>query len=107
MVRIFEGINVVSISVPDLAREFYRDVLDLGEPLYDLADAGWVEFRSGSPSGNIAVTKAPPDWQATIGTTVVLNVKDCHAAWEELKRRVVRCEDPVAFPALLEVPCYS
>lgn len=44
------------------------------------------------------MTKAPPDWQATIGTTVVFNVKDCHAAWEELKRRGVRCEDPEAFP---------
>jgi predicted enzyme related to lactoylglutathione lyase len=100
MAQIFDGINVVSICVPDLdvAREFYRDVLDLGEPLYDLPDAGWIEFRSGSSSGNIAVTKAPPDWQASAGTTIVLNVKDCRVAWEELKRRSVRCEEPVVFP---------
>jgi catechol 2,3-dioxygenase-like lactoylglutathione lyase family enzyme len=46
-VKIFEGINVVSLSVTDLddARRFYRDVLSLGEPLYDLPDAGWIEFR--------------------------------------------------------------
>ena len=100
MAQIFDGINAVSICVPDLdaAREFYRDVLELGEPLYDLPDAGWVEFRAGSPSGNIAVTKAPPDWRASTGTTIVLNVKDCHVAREELQQRGVRCEEPVVFP---------
>jgi hypothetical protein len=52
--------HVVSISVPDLdeAKRFYRDVLGLGAPIYDLPDAGWIEFSSGGPSGNIAVTKA-------------------------------------------------
>lgn len=100
MTKIFEGINVVSICVPDLdaARDFYRDVLGLGEPLYDLPEAGWVEFQSGSASGNIAVTKPPPHWQPGISTTVVFNVSDCHAAWEELKSRGVRCEEPVVFP---------
>ena len=39
---LFRGINVVSIAVPDLDRScaFYRDALGLGEPLYDLPDAG-------------------------------------------------------------------
>lgn len=40
----FRGVNVVSISVPDLAaaRTFYSKVLGLGAPVYDLADAaGW------------------------------------------------------------------
>jgi predicted enzyme related to lactoylglutathione lyase len=100
MTKIFEGINVVSICVPDLdaARDFYRDILGLGEPLYDLPEAGWIEFPSGSPSGNIAVTQALPDWQPAISTTVVFSVDDCHAAWEELKRRGVRCEEPLVFP---------
>ena len=99
-VNLFKGINVVSISVTDLERacEFYRDVLGLGEPIYDLPDAGWVEFRSGSPSGNIAVTTAEPHWQPNTGTTVVLNVADCHTACAELQRRGVHCEDPVVFP---------
>ena len=98
--KLFKGINVVSISVPDLdaAREFYRDVLGLGEPLYDLPDAGWIEFSSGSPSGNISVTTAGADWQPRKGTTIVFNVADCHAAYQELKRRGVRCEEPVVFP---------
>jgi predicted enzyme related to lactoylglutathione lyase len=98
--KIFEGINVVSLSVTDLddARRFYRDVLSLGEPLYDLPDAGWIEFRSGSTSGNIAVTKAERDWQPSKGTTVVLNVKDCREACRELRSRGVRCDDPIVFP---------
>jgi len=99
-VNLFKGINVVSISVTNLdqAREFYREVLGLGEPIYDLPDSGWVEFGSGGPSGNIAVTKAEPHWQPNRGTTVVLNVRDCHTACTELRRRGVHCEDPVVFP---------
>jgi predicted enzyme related to lactoylglutathione lyase len=99
-VNLLKGINVVSISVTDLdqARELYRDVLGLGEPIYDLPDAGWVEFGAGSPSGNIALTMAEPHWQPNTGTTVVLNVGDCHIACTELRSRGVHCEDPVVFP---------
>jgi predicted enzyme related to lactoylglutathione lyase len=98
--KLFQGINVVSISVSELnqARQFYRDVLDLGDPIYDLPDAGWVEFGSGGSSGNIAITTAESSWQPNPGTTIVLNVEDCHAACAELRRRGVRCEDPVVFP---------
>ena len=51
---LFRGINVVSIAVPDLdaARAFYRDVLGLGAPVYDLPDAGWIEFGTGG-GGNL------------------------------------------------------
>lgn len=96
----FRGINVVSIPVPDLdeARRFYRDTLGLGEPIYDLPDAGWVEFGSGGPSGNIAVTRAEDGWRPAVGTTIVLDVEDCEASWEELRRRGVKCEDPEVFP---------
>jgi len=96
----FKGINVVSISVTDLdkARAFYQDVLGLGEPIYDLPDAGWIEFGAGSPVGNIALTKAETAWQPIAGTTVVLNVEDCHAACTALRQRGVQCEDPVVFP---------
>jgi catechol 2,3-dioxygenase-like lactoylglutathione lyase family enzyme len=98
--RIFNGINVVSIAVPDLerAREFYRDVLGFGEPLYDLPEAGWIEFGSGAASGNVAVTAAEPGWTPGTGTTLVLDVADCHAACNELRARGVRCDDPVVFP---------
>ena len=96
---LFRGINVVSLSVPDLerGREFYRDVLALGAPLYDLPEAGWIEFTTGG-AGNLALTLAPPDWSPASGTTVVLDTADCDAACAALRARGVRCDDPVVFP---------
>jgi len=100
---LFRGINVVSISVTDLnaGRTFYRDVLELGEPEYDLPEAGWVEFRTGLANGNLALTRAEPGWMPSTGTTVVLNVEDCHAAVDTLRSRGVRCEDPQVFPGFV------
>jgi predicted enzyme related to lactoylglutathione lyase len=100
MMRLFTGINVVSIAVPDLdaARDFYRDVLGLGAPEYDLPEAGWIEFHTGAPGGNLAVTASEPGWAPSTGTTVVLNTADCFAACAELRARGVRCDDPVVFP---------
>jgi predicted enzyme related to lactoylglutathione lyase len=100
MMPLFTGINVVSIAVPDLdaARDFYANVLGFGAPEYDLPDAGWIEFRTGAPGGNLAVTAAEPGWQPSTGTTVVLNTADCFAACAELRARGVRCDDPVVFP---------
>jgi predicted enzyme related to lactoylglutathione lyase len=99
-VALFQGINVVSIAVPDLerGRSFYRDVLGLGPPVYDLPEAGWIEFPTGSTAGNLALTRAEPGWAPSEGTTVVLNTADCHAACAALRARGVRCDDPVEFP---------
>lgn len=96
----FEGVNVVSIMVPNLdeARVFYRDVLGLGKPIYDLPEAGWIEFGTGAPAGNLAVTPAEPGWWPSPGVTIVLNTPDCHQSADELRSRGVRCEDPVVFP---------
>ncbi|MFN0094180.1 MAG: VOC family protein [Dehalococcoidia bacterium] len=98
----FHGINVVSLSVPDLdkARRFYRDTLGLGEPVYDLAEAGWIEFATGGP-GNLSVTQAEGSWDASHATTVVLNVDDCVSAVDTLRARGVRCDDPVVFPGFV------
>ena len=98
--QIFEGINVVSISVTDLdrARAFYRDALGLGEPVYDLPEVGWIEFSTGSNAGNLSVTLAEPGWRPSFGTTAVLNVGDCDKAVAELRSRGVVCDDPVAYP---------
>jgi predicted enzyme related to lactoylglutathione lyase len=99
----FKGINVVSISVPDLdeARLFYREVLGLGAPVYDLPEAGWIEFSTGAENGNLSVTLAGPGWAPSFGTTVVLNVADCHAAAAELRRRGVACDEPQVFPGFV------
>lgn len=100
---LFQGINVVSISVPDLdtARAFYRDVFEFGEPIYDLPEAGWIEFGTGSDRGNISLTVAEDDWAPSTGTTIVLNVEDCFAAVEALRAKGVACEDPVIFPGFV------
>ena len=101
--QIFHGINVVSISVPDLqqAKEFYRKTLGFGEPLYDLPDAGWIEFSSGGACGNISIVQAELGWKPSSSTTLVLNVDDCRASAEELRRRGVQCEEPVDFPGFV------
>lgn len=98
--QLFKGINVVSIAVPDLdaARTFYGEVLGLGAPLYDLPEAGWIEFATGSPHGNVAVTTAEAGWQPSASVTIVFNTDDCHATCAELRARGVRCDDPQVFP---------
>jgi predicted enzyme related to lactoylglutathione lyase len=95
--QLVKGINVVSISVTDLdqAREFYGTVLGLGTPAYDLPDMGWVEFKSGSDYGNIAMTLTEPGWQPSTGTTVVLKTDDCYETRRELLSRDVLCDEPV------------
>jgi predicted enzyme related to lactoylglutathione lyase len=100
---LFDGINVVSISVTDLdaARHFYGTVLGLGEPVYDLPDAGWIEFATGAPHGNIAVTLAEQGWEPRVSTTIVFNTADCAATCAELRARGVRCDDPVVFPGFV------
>jgi catechol 2,3-dioxygenase-like lactoylglutathione lyase family enzyme len=99
-VQLFQGINVVSIAVPDLpaARHFYSVVVGLGEPVFDLPAAGWIEFATGVGSGNLAITSADSEAGPGRSTTVVLNTGDCFQACDELRRRGVRCDDPVVFP---------
>jgi predicted enzyme related to lactoylglutathione lyase len=96
---IFRGVNVISIVVPDLerAKAFYRDVLELGDPVYDLPDAGWIEFATGAVGGNLSITTSAFEKAGTHGTTVVLNTDDCRVSYEKLKGRGVRCEEPVEF----------
>jgi predicted enzyme related to lactoylglutathione lyase len=101
MTRLFKGINVVSITVADLdrSRRFYRETLGLGEPLYDLPEAGWIEFSTGRDcGGNLALVPVGPGWRPSAGTTVVFDVEDCHAAVADLRKRGVGCDDPQVFP---------
>jgi predicted enzyme related to lactoylglutathione lyase len=92
--QIFRGINVVSIAVPDLARAraFYQDTLALGSPVYDLPEAGWIEFATGADRGNLSITTHGYDPAGAQRTTVVFNTSDCRAAYESLRARGVRCE---------------
>jgi len=100
---VFQGINVVSIPVGDLdvAKAFYGEVLELGDPVYDLPDAGWIEFSSGGRGGNIAVTTADSEQAGANSVTIVFNVLDCAATIDRLRARGVRCDDPVTFPGFV------
>lgn len=97
--QLFQGINVVSLTVPDLAaaRAFYETTLGLGPPVYDLPEAGWVEFGTGGDGGNLSITLGDKDKAPSTSTTIVLNTPDCHAAQAALKARGVRCDEPVTF----------
>ncbi len=99
----FKGINVVSVTVTDLAqaREFYGTVLGLGAPVFDMEAIGWVEFSAGAENGNLSVTLAEANIQPGHGTTIVLNTDDCHRTAAALRARGVRCDDPVSVPGVI------
>jgi len=100
---LFPGINVVSIEVPDLeeARRFYGQVLELGEPAYDLPEHGWIEWRLPAKRTNVAVTLAGPGWQPHHNVTVVFDVDDCHRMREALIAKGVRCDEVVEVPGVV------
>jgi predicted enzyme related to lactoylglutathione lyase len=100
---LFKGINVVSVTVADLAaaRTFYSEVLGLGAPTYDFPDAGWIEFNTGAPAGALSIVPAEGPLRPTNSTTIVLNVESCASAVAELRRRGVRCDDPVGVPGMV------
>lgn len=100
---VFKGINVVSVTVPDLgvAKAFYETTLGLGAPVYDLPDAGWIEFSTGGQGGHLAITTEGYQNGSHATTTVVLETEDCHATCDTLRRRGVRCDDPVVFPGFV------
>lgn len=95
----FRGINAVSLAVPDLdaARRFYGETLGLGQPVYDLPDAGWIEFSTGGDGGNLAVTLADASAPKSPAITLILNVDDCAVAVALLRARGVECTDPETF----------
>jgi len=99
MMTFFKGINVVSITVSDLAtaKAFYSEVLGLGAPAYDMPEIGWLEWRTGNDA-NLAITLAAEPFTPSQQTTVVLNVDSCHDAVAALRQRGVRCDDPVGVP---------
>ena len=84
-----------------MAKSSYGEILELGEPVYDLPDAGWIEFSSGGPGGNIAVTETDAESVGQPGVTVVCDVQDCSASVEHVRAKGVRCDDPVTFPGFV------
>lgn len=96
-------VNVVSLAVTDLprARDFYGNTLGLGIPWFDDEALGWVEWGHRGQNGNLAITRAREELRPGGGTTPVLNSENCHALFAELRKRGVRCDEPVVIPGLL------
>jgi catechol 2,3-dioxygenase-like lactoylglutathione lyase family enzyme len=101
--KLLDGVNVVSLTVTDLARarRFYAETLGLGEPWFDDEAMGWVEWGAEGSNGNVAVTLPRDGSSPGGGTTPVFNTEDGQALFAELQGRGVRCEEPVAIPGLL------
>lgn len=100
--HLFKGINVVSLTVSDLARAkvFYSEVLGLVTPVYDMPEIGWIKWRTGNDA-NVAVTLAQTSFTPSIHTTVVFNVDDYHAAVAALRNRNVLCDEPIGVPGVV------
>jgi predicted enzyme related to lactoylglutathione lyase len=98
----FKGINVVAITVRDLAKAkaFYADVLGFGAPSLDMPEASWIEWRTGNDA-NISITQADGAFTPSHTTSIVFNVDNCHTAVAELRKRGVKCDDPVGIPGMV------
>ena len=100
---LLKGINVVSISVTDMdkGRDFYRNVLELGDPVIDMPDMGWIEFKFPAQTGHISLTKAEEGWKPGDSITIVMDTADCYATCKTLRERGVKCDDPVGIPNMV------
>jgi predicted enzyme related to lactoylglutathione lyase len=100
--QVFKGINVVSLTVSDLAKskKFFSDVLGFGSPAFDAPQAGWIEWDTGN-AAHMSITPAEGSFKPSDTTTIVFNVDNCHTAVAELRKRGVKCDDPVGIPGMV------
>lgn len=99
---LLKGLNTVSVPVTNwaTAKAFYHDTLGL-PIVIDIEEAGWCEFgESGKPTFAISLWRdATPPVRG--GTIPVFNVDDCAKAVAELRKRGVKCADPVTYPGMV------
>lgn len=100
---LLKGLSVVSVPVTDWAKAkaFYHDTLGL-PILYDVGEeVGWCEFgEDGKTTFAISLWRdATPPVRG--GTIAVFAVDDCAKATAELRRRGVKCADPVTYPDMV------
>ncbi|HJW83343.1 MAG TPA: VOC family protein, partial [Anaerolineae bacterium] len=102
---LFKGINVVSYNVTDWegAKTFYKDTLGLAPVAFLSDEAGWMEF-GGEHEAHLSINRwdgpdpVPP---RNGGATVVFTVDDASQVVAELRKRGVKCEDPVTIPGMV------
>ena len=92
--KLLGQVNVVSVTVTDLARAraFYGTTLGLGDPWFDSEEMGWIEWGADGRAGNLAVTLPRDGATPGGGTTPVLDTADASALHRALQQRGVRCE---------------
>ena len=101
---LLKNINVVSVPVTQAgwqsAKAFYRETLGLRET-FGSDDFGWVQYgwEGGTEIALNRWTEGTP--ARTGGPIIVFTVDDAHAAVAELRRRGVKCDDPVGIPDLV------
>ena len=101
---VLKQISIVNYDVTDWnkAKEFYGHTLEL--PLFNSADDfGWCEF-GGKDQVHLAIShwRGPDPLPPTNGGGIaIFNVEDAVAAVAELRRRGVKCDDPVAVPGMV------
>jgi len=94
----------VSYNVTDWqrAKKFYSETLGLPVAFYMGDEVGWMQFgeKMGLTWRSIcgpAPTRSAAQWRAT----VVFAVDDAHATVAELRKRGVKCDDPLAVPDMV------
>ena len=102
---IFRKLEVVAYNVSDWqrAKRFYGVTLGLPEAGFVSDEVGWMEF--GEKDGThlaISLWRGPePLPNSNGGATAVFQVEDAQAAVEELRRRGVKVDDPLAIPGMV------
>jgi predicted enzyme related to lactoylglutathione lyase len=105
MNALFKSLADVSYTVTDWQRskKFYAETLGLPVAAFITDDVGWMEFGEKENTHlAIMLWRGPGEMPRGSGNGIaVFNVEDAHAAVAELRRRGVKCDDPVAVPEMV------
>ncbi|HEY4691267.1 MAG TPA: VOC family protein [Anaerolineae bacterium] len=101
---VLKGLSVVSFNVTDWerAKKFYGETLGLPIALDTGKEVGWCEFgEAGKTTLAINLWREPSPPPREGGATPVFSVDDAHKAVAELRKRGVKCDDPVTIPGMV------
>ena len=101
---LFKKLEVVSYNVSDWdrAKKFYTETLELPVAGFLSDEVGWMEL--GEMDGaHLALNRwdGPGKMPQGGGAIVVFQVEDAAATVKELRRRGVKCDDPIGIPQMV------
>lgn len=104
MEGMFKRLDVISYAVTDWqrAKKFYTETLSLPVANFFGDEVGWMEL--GDKDGtNLALTPwtGQGEMPTRGGAVAVFEVADAFKVIEELRRRGVRCDDPIGVPGMV------